>query len=319
MSVTASMGIALTDAPEQPLDDLYRQADLALYRAKDGGRDRWAFFEPALEQRVRKRLEVHRSLRQAIDAGRLHVLYQPVVHLDRGVVEGAEALVRVQEGEGRLLSPDTWLDVAEETGLLGQIDAWVLQAAAAQAARWTRAGAPPPRRTSPSTSPPAPSPTPGTATPCSPASAANGLAAGVAAHRAHRAHPAAQHPSGARRALTGWRRRGSALGIDDFGTGYSSLSYLHQLPISFVKIDRSFISSMTTDSRRHEVVRAVIDLVHGLGHSVVAEGVETEEQLAALRALGCDFGAGLPVRPPVARRRIRHPGALGARGRRERR
>ncbi len=304
LSVTASMGIALTSEPEQPVDDLYRQADLALYRAKDAGRDRWAFFEAGLEHDVRKRLEVHRSLRQAIDAGRLEVLYQPVVDLVDGAVTGAEALVRVLDTDGRLLTPDSWIAVAEETGLLGQIDAWVLQAAAAQAALWTD------RNTAS-----------GISFGTGPAHIAINVSAGafadprycdalVASIRANGLAPESlrieltessllQNTTAARRALHRLASMGVGLGIDDFGTGYSSLSYLHQLPISFVKIDRSFISSMTTDPRRHEVVRAVIDLVHGLGHSVVAEGVETEAQLKALQALGCDSAQGYLFGRPV--------------------
>jgi diguanylate cyclase (GGDEF)-like protein/PAS domain S-box-containing protein len=299
LSVTASMGISLTADPEQPVDDLYRQADLALYRAKDGGRDRWAFFEQGLDHEVRQRLEVHRSLRQAIDAGRLKVLYQPVVDLVNGAVFGAEALARVQDASGTLLTPDRWLGVAEETGLLGQIDAWVLQAAAAQAARWSGPGS----------------------SGAGPDHIAINVSAGafadprycdalVASIRANGLAPESlrieltEHTllgdtAGARRALYRLASLGVGLGIDDFGTGYSSLSYLHQLPISFVKIDRSFISSMTTDSRRYGVVRAVIDLVHGLGHSVVAEGVETEQQLAALQALGCDAAQGFLFGRPV--------------------
>ncbi len=288
---TVSIGIATTTDPSHSPEGLLQEADLALYRAKDRGRDRAEVFDEDLRTTAVGRLGTERMLRQAIDEGRLRVHYQPIIDLRSGRAVSAEALVRIFDRELGLLQPDSFLEVAEETGLLGPIDEWVFATAVEQAAAWhARFGA----------------------------AGFSGVGVNVTArHLADARFPTEvmtaldghglprdhlhvevtervlmEASNSAMTGLRALRDGGVQVGLDDFGTGYSSLAYLRQFPLDFVKIDRSFVSGMSDIASENAIVAAIVDLSHALGLAVVAEGVETESQFGSLKTLGCDRAQG---------------------------
>jgi len=312
LTVTASVGLAEADGarPEDvglDAEDLLRRARLALRRAKADGRDRVATFDPAQEEQARARVRSEAVLRSALDAGRLALLYQPVVDLATGEVAGVEALARVVDPELGPLSPALFVGVSEETGLVVRLDEWVLGRASAMAARWQ---------------PPAPR-APGLA-------GAQHRAPTVAVNMSSRTlsrpdlaqlvggalrlsgtpssrllvelveHSLLDQGDGARATLEGLQALGVGVGLDDFGTGWSALSYLNALDLAFMKIDRCFVSRLGTDASATAVVKAVIDLAHAHRLTVVAEGVETEDQARRLVELGCDHGQGWWFGRPTA-------------------
>ena len=300
---TTSAGIALTTDAGRSAEDLLQEADLALYRAKDRGRDRADVFDEDLRTRAVGRLGTERMLRRAIDEDRLRVSYQAIVDLAGCRTVAAEALVRVWDPERPELIPAaSFIEVAEETGLLGVIDDWVLGQVIDQAAAWRDHF---------------------------PESGFGGIAINVTARHLASAgfapsvidHLAARHlPADALQievtervlmeasnsAMSGLkilRAAGVKVGLDDFGTGYSSLSYLRIFPLDFVKIDQSFIAELARGGTEAAIVASVIDLSHALGMAVVAEGVETASQADQLSALGCDRAQGFhfaAAGPPVA-------------------
>jgi diguanylate cyclase (GGDEF)-like protein/PAS domain S-box-containing protein len=287
---TASAGVATTTDFAHSGQGLLQEADLALYRAKDRGRNRAEVFDEELRTTAIGRLAIERTIRSAIDDDRLRVQYQPIVDLDTGHVARVEALVRIQERD-RIVLPDDFIDIAEETGLLVTIDEYVLSQAVAQAAIWDRDL---------------------TATDflgvainvtgrhladsrfvqiIAEALASNGLAPGsLAIEVTERVLMEASNSS--MDCLRTIRELGVPVGLDDFGTGYSSLAYLRQFPLDFLKIDQSFVRQLLRKTTDAAIVTAIIDLAHALGLWVVAEGVETEDQLETLGRLGCDFAQG---------------------------
>ena len=296
---TVSVGIACTADSQAGAEDLLREADLALYRAKDRGRDRAEVFDEELRTKAVGRLVTERMLRRALDDGRLVVQYQPIIDLRTRRLVGAEALVRIDDAEKGLRLPESFLEVAEETGLLIGMDEYVLADAVEQAGEWHN-----------------------------PAAGIEFIDVAVnvtARHLADAGFPAAVidqlDASGVPRrnlqievtervlmeasnsAMTGLRALRSAgvqVGLDDFGTGYSSLAYLRQFPLDFVKIDKSFIHDLERDEAgATAITAAVIGLSHALGLVVVAEGVETESQLRTLEALDCDRGQGFLFSPSI--------------------
>ncbi|MCW2609649.1 MAG: hypothetical protein JWM15_895 [Cryptosporangiaceae bacterium] len=293
---TASVGIAVTDDPERDSDDLFREADLALYRAKEAGRDRFSLYDEELSSRAVDRLDTERRLRSAIAERNLVAYYQPLVDLGTGRITGAEALVRMQDPELGLLGPPAFIDVAEDSGLIVDVDGWMLVEAAHTALEWVTAN-----------------------------SGVESVAVNVSARTlAHRdfldvlrkatgdveVNGKLLHLEITERVVLGGeeaasgllaraRELGPQLGIDDFGTGYSALSYLQRLALDFVKIDRSFVTPLGDNPQTGAIVGAIIDLAHALGLSVVAEGVETEEQLRILRELGCDVAQGFLMGKPM--------------------
>ena len=301
---TTSVGIAVTTDSGHSAEGLLQEADLALYRAKDRGRDRIELFDEELRTRVVGRLATERMLRRAVDEGRLRVEYQPIIDLRTGATVAAEALVRVWDpGRSRLIEAEAFIAVAEETGLLGDMDDWVLAETIAQAAAW-RDGPGDTRCTDVAVNI--------TARHLADATFAGSVIEELAAHGL---------PSSALQievtervlmeasnsAMTGLkllRDAGVRVGLDDFGTGYSSLSYLRMFPLDFVKIDRSFVHETRHAGTARAIVSAIVDLSHALGMAVVAEGVETAAQASWLAELGCDRAQGFWFAPSGPARAI---------------
>jgi diguanylate cyclase (GGDEF)-like protein len=298
--VTASVGIALSDpsAVAATPSSLLWDADVAMYRAKDTGRDRVQLFEDGLRAGSLDRFRSEAMLRQALDHDGLRLHYQPLVDLGTGALAGAEALVRLQHPERGLIPPAEFIPVAEETGLVVPLGAWVVAEAAAQAATW--------RSLQPLDAPPMTVSinlsgrqltTPGFAVK---------VGAAIARSGADASHLCFEVTENTLLDATGegvttleqLKELGVRLAIDDFGTGHSSLTWLRRLPADFLKIDRAFVAGLGTHPGDTAIVRAVLDLARALGLMTVAEGVETAEQLAVLRELGCDWAQGYHLSRP---------------------
>jgi diguanylate cyclase (GGDEF)-like protein/PAS domain S-box-containing protein len=288
---TVSVGIAVTADSRCSPESLLQEADLAMYRAKDRGRDRAEVFDEDLRTKAVGRLGTERMLRRAIDERRLRVEYQPIIDLSTGHAASAEALIRVVDPDAGLLKPDSFLEVAEETGLLVTIDEWVFAEALLQAATWhARFGATGFSGISVNV----------TTRHLADAGFAQGVVDALDAHElphdylqlevTERVLMEASHS--AMTGLGALRDAGVPVGLDDFGTGYSSLAYLRQFPLDFVKIDRSFVHGLTVAPGDDAIVAAMVGLSHALGLAVVAEGVERHEQLEFLNSLGCDRAQG---------------------------
>jgi diguanylate cyclase (GGDEF)-like protein len=290
--LTASIGIALAKPGRGTPDELLREAEIAMVRAKSDAGQRHLLFEPSMSDQTLERLDLENDLRQAIDRDELRVHYQPIVSLMNGAVVGFEALVRWQHPTRGIVPPLAFIPMAEETGLIVPLGRWVLEAACRQAAIWNGArsskGAPPlfvsvnlsAREFTQTDLVDAVSDTL-SRTALEPDALELEITESVLMD---------QSEAGIR-ALRDLRRLGVRLVLDDFGTGYSSLSYLKHLPLDTIKIDRTFVAGIEEVADR-SIVDAVIALAHGLGIGVVAEGIETEEQADRLRELGCELGQG---------------------------
>jgi diguanylate cyclase (GGDEF)-like protein len=297
--VSASMGIALAEPGRATPDELLREAEIAMVRAKGDTTRRHAFFEPSMSAQTLERVELESDLRSGIERGELRVHYQPIVTLESTEIVGFEALVRWQHPTRGLVAPLAFIPLAEETGLIVPIGRWVLEAACRQAAKWHST------RLDPN----------GKALFVSVNLSARefaqaDLVGDVAAILAETGlDPSAldleitesvlmdQSETGIR-TLRRLRALGVRLVLDDFGTGYSSLSYLKHLPLDTIKIDRSFVAGIE-EKADQSIVEAVVALAHGLGIGVVAEGIETERQAVRLLELGCDLGQGYLFSRPV--------------------
>ena len=300
--VSASIGIALTGSRTRRAESLLSDADTALQRAKHRGGGIYELFDETVRAQLIERLELEQALRQAVDADELRALYQPIVSLKEGRLVGVEALVRWdQPGRGQLL-PAEFVPFAEETGLIVPLGAWVLAESCRQAARW--------RANGPRTLPPT------VHVNLSPRQFAEphliDLVAGALADTGTdpdrlclevTERALATNPASAATTLKRLSALGVHVSVDDFGTGYSSLASLQDLPLSSLKIDRSFVARLDLDPSDDAMVAAVIGLGHTLGLTVIAEGVETPRQLAKLDQLGCDYAQGyLFARPETASR-----------------
>jgi diguanylate cyclase (GGDEF)-like protein/PAS domain S-box-containing protein len=294
---TVSIGVALSaighDRPEQ----LLRDADVALYRAKADGKARHAVFDASMDAQALERLELETDLRHAVERGELRVAYQPIVDLATGRVCEVEALIRWQHPTRGMIPPLQFIPLAEETGLIVPIGRWVLEEACRQTRRWQEAQP---------TMPP--------------------LAVSVNLSARQLQQPAlvpeiaevlaetGLDPSTLRleitesvvmddveatsKTLLDLKALGIELVIDDFGTGYSSLSYLNRFPVDAVKIDRSFVTAIGTSTRDTTIIRAIVALAKSLQLSVTAEGIESAEQLRQIRELGCNRGQGYLLAKP---------------------
>jgi diguanylate cyclase (GGDEF)-like protein len=278
--IGTSLGIAIGPSDGGDPDQLLRNADMALYRAKANGRGTYHFFQPEMDAQMQARRVLELDLRRALAAGEFEVYYQPLVNLDTNKVAGFEALVRWNHPKRGMLLPGEFISVAEEIGLIGQLGEWVLRQACLQAATWPR----------PLT----------IAVNLSPVQFRSGnlVLAVVAALGASGLAPRRleleitesvllQDTTAILEALHQLRGLGVRISMDDFGTGYSSLSYLRSFPFDKIKIDRSFVAELGKNSDCVAIVRAVTGLGSSLGMATTAEGVETKEQLDMLRAEGC--------------------------------
>ena len=288
---TLSVGVAIATNPQRTVESLLQEADLALYKAKDRGRDRVEMFDEDLPTKAMGRLGTERMLRRAIEERRIRVHYQPIIDLPTGHAVSAEALVRVSDPEGELIHPAAFLDVAEETGLLVEIDEMVFADVIRCAAGWHS------RFDDTEFSSVAVNIT---ARHLADVSFTDGVIAALDANGLPRSYLQVEvtervlmeASNSAMTGLTALRKAGIQVGLDDFGTGYSSLSYLRNFPLDFVKIDRSFIEGLTYTPGGDAIVSAVVGLSHALGLVVVAEGVETQAQLDVLNGLSCDRAQG---------------------------
>ncbi len=289
--LTASIGVALSTGTDDSPERLLRDASVAMFAAKKLGRGRIEVFAEPMREEAIARLEMEAALRRALVHEEFRVHYQPLVRFETSEVMGLEALLRWQHPELGLVPADAFLTVAEESGLIVQIGAWVLREACAQAASWvTEAGGHAPLAVSVNLS----------ARQLADddlisivedALATSGLDPSLLVLELTETTLMAdrEHAIEVLRHLTD---QGVRVGIDDFGTGQSSLIYLRSLPVHTLKIDRSFIEGLGRDPEGGAIVAAVVQLGHALGLSVTAEGIETPDQLAELRALGCDLGQG---------------------------
>jgi diguanylate cyclase (GGDEF)-like protein/PAS domain S-box-containing protein len=307
VTVTASIGIAY-DSGRGP-EHLLRDADTALYRAKEKGRNRYHVFTESLRTAALRRMAAEQDLRDALEHDRLVVHYQPVIDLADGTVAGAEALLRVRGEDGGLELPGEFIEVADESGLIVPVGAVVLDRACRALAGWReRWGATAPRRVAVNVS----------ARELGSSGFTDRVRASLQDHGLVPGDLILEFTEatviGADRATlraVDWlHRMGVGLSIDDFGTGYSSLAYLKRFPIGSVKLDRTFVAGLGVDQSDAEIVRAVVTLGRSLGLEVVAEGIETLDQLRTLEQLGCHLGQGFLLGHPVAADELRFDGAV---------
>jgi len=293
-----SIGVRFSEGRNDTAHDLLRDSDIAVHRAKAQGRDQIVVFESSMHQEVISRLTLERDLARAVAREELHLVYQPIIAAESGDVSGFEALVRWRHPTRGLISPNQFIPIAEETGIISELGDWVLRTAGRQLAAW-RERFPNARRMYVSVN----------------LSRKQLYLSDLRQAVGEAVRSAGISPSAiqleltenvimhdlehVKRLLTGLREDGVRLAMDDFGTGYSSLAALHELPMDMLKIDRGFIGT-TPISRSHAaIVRSVIELAHNLGMCVVAEGVETDDQLALLQALNCDYVQGFYFARPM--------------------
>jgi diguanylate cyclase (GGDEF)-like protein/PAS domain S-box-containing protein len=295
---TASIGIAFGDPKAQP-EVMIRNADAAMYRAKERGRARFELFDDEMRRRSVTWLETESELRRALDNGELHNLYQPIVSPRNGEIVGFEALVRWQHPERGLVSPADFIPVAEQSGLIVQLGRGVLERACAEAVRWNEGrGDREPLRV---------------AVNFSPRQLSHPNCVDMVVDTLEQAGLPPDHlcveitesalvedTAATLATLNRIRDIGIRLALDDFGTGYSSLTYVRRFPIDTLKIDRSFIDGIVGSTEDEAIVTAVLSMGRALGVHVVAEGVETEEQASRLRTLGCKLAQGYLFSRPIS-------------------
>jgi diguanylate cyclase (GGDEF)-like protein/PAS domain S-box-containing protein len=290
--LATSLGIAIARGADDRAEDLIRDADAAMYRAKERGKGRYEIFDEAMRADAVARLETESALRRALERGELRLHYQPAVELATGTITGYEALVRWEHPTRGLLSPSAFVPLAEETGLIVGIGEWVLREACTEAKRWSE-----------------------------PLTLAVNLSARQLAQHDLVAMvrtaisetgtdpsrlcleitESAVMESGAATTaqLRALKSLGVQLAIDDFGTGFSSLAHLRRFPVDVLKIDGTFVAGLGREPQDASIAAAVISLAHALGLTTVAEGVETDEQLAILKELGCNLGQGYLFARPL--------------------
>jgi EAL domain-containing protein (putative c-di-GMP-specific phosphodiesterase class I) len=293
--VSAGIGIAIYPADGSSAEELLRHADLAMYRAKAAGSGQVAFFEASMNAEIRRRVDLERELRIALDKGHFMLHYQPQMDVKSGLIVGCEALIRWIHPQRGLVPPHQFIDFAESSGLIEEIGRWALRAAATQFVSWSAQGV---RLGYVSVN-------------VSPRQLRNarfiqtvdavlqGYLMPAARLRLEITETAIMDAGAVEANLAALSELGIPLELDDFGSGYSSLAQLQRLPIAGIKLDRGFIRTMETNASTQAVVRAAIDMAHALGKTVVAEGVEHAGQLNLLRAMGCDTVQGHYVSSPV--------------------
>jgi EAL domain-containing protein (putative c-di-GMP-specific phosphodiesterase class I) len=296
--ITASVGIASSSSSYSDAEELLRDAEIAMYRAKHTGKARCEVFDPAMHSTAVHRLKLETELRRGLEHGELLVYYQPIVALASGKIVGFEALSRWQKSE-RLVPPAEFIPIADETGLIVPMNRALLLEACEQLRTWQlQFGCDPPLTMSVNLAPKQfgrPELCKEIAsilrqTGTAPSTINFEIMETIAMGDGDRALAV----------LSELKNLGISLSIDDFGTGYSSLSRLPRFPIDALKIDRSFIANMDSDRESREIVRLIVMLAHSVGLKVVAEGTETADQIKELRQLGCEMAQGYFYSPPVS-------------------
>ena len=292
---SASIGIALSTAGYDRPEYLLRNADMAMYRAKGSGGVAWEVFDRTMHAQALSRLQMETDLRRALHRGELRLHYQPIVSLATGTIAGVEALCRWQHPEQGLIQPADFIPTAEETGLIVPLGEWVLREGCRQLAEWRGAlGARIAMSVNLSARQVA---QPGLVDTVRDALAESGL---KPRHLKLEITESALLESEAAEAVLGeLQALGIEMQLDDFGTGYSSLAALHRLPLKALKVDRTFVARMGEGSAPSQLVRTIALMAKGLELAVIAEGVETEAQLAGVRAVGCDYAQGFLISRPV--------------------
>jgi diguanylate cyclase (GGDEF)-like protein len=296
--ITASIGIALYPADGEDIDTLIKNADTAMYHAKNNGKNHFQFYKFSMNSTALERLNMENDLRRAITGNELSLLYQPRINIGSGTIVGAEALIRWQHPELGLISPARFIPLAEETGLIIPIGEWVLKTACRQKREWHRKD---------------------------PVHAPVSVSVNISGHQFSQGNlvnimekilvDTGLDPSCLELEITEsvimknadstvallhkLKDMGVKLSMDDFGTGYSSFNYLKRFPLDIIKIDRSFIKDITNSPRDAAIIKAMIVMAHTLEMKVVAEGVETEEQLSLLQDMGCDEMQGFLLCRPL--------------------
>ena len=302
--LTASIGIAIYDGPDENPAELLREAEIAMYRAKRGGTDRIEIFNAGMRTEKDGRVEIESQLRQAIEKKQLRLVYQPIFYLPTETLAGFEALLRWEHPTLGTLNPADFIPIAEESDLIVKLGSYVLARAAREAARWQREL---PRPDAP-------------------------LFVGVNVSSRQLFRPelvnevrhilgravipkgslrleiteslVMENPEKATAVLRQLSEAGAGLALDDFGTGYSSLSYLNQFTFDTIKIDRSFLQAGGENGTGSVILRSVVALSHELGKKVVVEGVETDDDVSLLRTIGCEYGQGFYYGEPMADRDV---------------
>jgi diguanylate cyclase (GGDEF)-like protein len=295
--ISASMGVARS-AGHTTAEDLLRDADTAMYQAKAAGRDTWVIFDPIMHDKVRERIETDLELREALATHQFVLSYQPIVRLDSGQLVGAEALIRWNHPARGVVAPNTFIPVAEESGLIVDIGRWVIAEATHRLASWREKGLVNEEFTMSINVSPRQLRDP---------HLAEDLSSALARFRLPGSSLAVELTEsvmiddaiGAERVMNDLRRLGLNLVVDDFGTGFSALGYLRTYPVTGVKIDRSFVAGLGTDAEDHAIVHAVVAMSAALRLRVVAEGVQTIDQRDVLQSLGVLYGQGWLWGEPV--------------------
>lgn len=295
--ITTSVGIAIHAGGDQDVEELIKNADMAMYKAKERGRNSYHFHTSEMTAQAVERMALENNLRHAIDREEFLLDYQPQIDLASGQVVGVEALVRWRHPDLGLIGPDKFIPVAEDTGLIVRLGDWVMRTACAQAVAWQKDGLPPIR-----------------------------MAVNLSTRQFQEVHlagtiqealeesgldprlleveltegPLAQDAEQAVHILSTLKATGVRIAIDDFGTGYSSLSHLKRFPLDALKIDASFVRDIATDPDSAAIVTAIVALAHALRLEAIAEGVETKSQLDYLAELGCDAMQGYLLCRPVS-------------------
>jgi diguanylate cyclase (GGDEF)-like protein/PAS domain S-box-containing protein len=318
--VAASVGVA-TSEDSRDVDQLLRHADLALYAAKAAGKRRWRHYQPALASGMQRRREIQAALEDALKLEQFTLAYQPIVSLASGRIVGFESLLRWPHPEWGMMLPGEFIPIAEETGLIAPLGTWVLRQALSEMVRWRSGlGASPSGEPGAQGAPGEPGDAAEPAEPDWPHVSVNVSARqfrdpGFVDSVRQALHASALPPSALlleltesllyggndqiRGELLELKKIGVRLAIDDFGTGYSSLSYLLELPIDVLKIDKSFVTGISSSWRQHALVEGIVRLARTLEVEVIAEGIEHRNELELLAAMGCQFGQGYLLSVPV--------------------
>ncbi|MGB7444487.1 MAG: EAL domain-containing protein [Coleofasciculaceae cyanobacterium] len=296
---TASIGIATNDLGYEQPEDLLRDADIAMYRAKERGPAHYQVFDQQMHANASRRMQIETDLRRALTSEEFRVYYQPIISLTTGRLTGFEALVRWQHPQRGLVSPAEFIPVAEETGLIVPIGLWILREACRKMGKWQKHWSEQGKLTVSVNLSGKQVTEPGLIEQIDRIIKETGFDSKCLKLEITESI-LMDNTTAATNMLWQLRARNILLCLDDFGTGYSSLSYLHRFPVSTLKIDRSFVSRMSVGDENLEIVRAIVTLAHTLKMDVIAEGVETAEQFTLLKLLGCEQGQGYFYSRPLA-------------------